>query len=67
MQIGRRVPCNSYTREDRDNRSLVPLEPVHDLSKGVGAVEKCLTVGMFRGIQQAFLDAMGFKVSDNAL
>ena len=36
---------------ESDNRSLVSLKPVHDLSEGVRTMEKCLTVGMFRGIQ----------------
>lgn len=53
--------------EHEDDRSLVFLEPVHDLIKNFGATEKRLSVGVFRSIQQALLHAMRLKVSDNTL
>jgi hypothetical protein len=63
-----RVLCNGpNSGEHGDDRLLSFLKPVHDLIKHAGAIEKRLTVGMPRGIQQALLDSMGFKVFDNTL
>lgn len=63
-----RVGYNSPKSERRGGvGSLVFFEPVHNLSKDARAVEKGLTVGVVGSIQQALLNAMGFKVSGDAL
>ena len=63
-----RVGYNSPKPERRGGvGSLVLFEPVHNLTEDVGAVEKGLTVGVVGSIQQALLNAMGFKVSGDAL
>ena len=68
VQMNGRLRSNTpNSGEHEDDRSLVFLEPVHDPIKDFGAIEKRLSVGMFRSIQQALLHAMRLKVSDNTL
>lgn len=69
VQMGERVPHNISNSGERvgGGSSLMFLKPVRDPSKSAGAGEESLTVGVLGGIQQAFLDAMGFKVSNNTL
>jgi len=56
---GDKIRCSGPNSGEYGNdRLLALLEPVHNPVKDVGAVEKRLTVGVFGGIQQAFLDAV---------